>query len=101
MVVWLDVLFSSHVDKVLETAHWAELVVRLGLERYAMKTLSVLYGLLEHHGDDHSILSLVNLVPRQLPDFARRSRARRHKVRRAEHHKIKEDAGGLKNFENS
>ena len=101
MVVWLDVLSSSHVDKVLETAHWAELVVRLGLERYAMKTLSVLYGLLEHHGDDHSVLSLVDLVPSQLPDLACRSRVRRHEIRRAKHRKIKEDASGLKNFENS
>ena len=101
MVVWSDVLLASHVDEVLETAHWAELVVRLGLERYAVKSLSVLYGLLEHHGDHHTILSLVNLVPSQLPDLARRSRVRRHEVRRAKHRKIKEDASGLKNFENS
>ncbi len=101
MVVRLDILFSSHIDEVLEVAHWAELIVRVGLERYAVQALAVLDGLLEHHGDHHSVPSLVNLVPSQPPDLAGCSRVRCHEVRGAEHCKIKEDASGLKNFENS
>ena len=100
MVVRLDILFSSHIDKVLEVPHWAELVVRVGLERYEVQALAVLDGLHEHQSDHHSVLSLVNLVPSHLPDLAGCSRVRWHEVRGAEHCKIKEDASGLKNFEN-